>query len=52
MLVMQVNWFGMGSRRAAHIHGQTRPYRYGSKETPKLELGHERIKAGVEGWVA
>ena len=38
MLVVQVNWLRRDGRRAAHIHGRTRPYRHGGGETPKLEL--------------
>ena len=39
MLVVKVNWLGRDGRRAAHIHGQTRPYWHGDGQTPKLELG-------------
>ena len=38
-LVVQVNWLERNGRRAAHIHGRTRPYQHGGGETPKLELG-------------
>ena len=45
-LVVQVNWLRRDGRRAAHIRGRTRPYQHGGGETPKLELGHARFKAG------
>ena len=46
MLVVQVNWLGRDGRRVADIHGRTWPYRHGDGETPKLELGRARFKAG------
>ena len=46
MRVVQVNWFGMVGRRAAHIHGRTRPYRHDGGKNSKLELGHARFMAG------
>ena len=46
MLVVQVNWLGKDGRRAAHIHGRTRPYWHDDGETPKLELGRTWFKAG------
>ena len=53
MPVVQVNWFEMGGRRAAHIHSQTRPYWHDGGKNSKLELGHACFKArwgsGV-GW--
>ena len=45
-LVVQVNWLRRDGRRAAHIHGRTRPYRHGSGETPELELGSAFFMAG------
>ena len=45
-LVVQVNWLGRDSRRAAHIHGRTRPYRHGDGETLKLKLGSAFFMAG------
>ena len=46
MLVVQVNWLGRDGGRAAHIHGQTRPYWHGGRRNSKLELGRARFKAG------
>ena len=46
MRVVQVNWFGMVGRRAAHIHGRTRPYRHGGRKNAKLELGIAFFMAG------
>ena len=36
---MQVNWLEGNGRRAALVHGRTRPYRYGGEKSDKLELG-------------
>ena len=45
-LVVQVNWFRMDGRRAALVHGRTRPYRHGGRKNAKLELGIAFFMAG------
>ena len=46
MLVVQVNWLGRDGRRAALIHGRTRPYRHDGEKSAKLELGSAFFMAG------
>ena len=45
-LVVQVNWLGRDGRRAALVHGRTRPYRHGGGKNTKLELDRAPFKAG------
>ena len=45
-LVVQVNWLGRDGRRAALIHGRTRPYQHGGGKSAKLELGSAFFMAG------
>ena len=50
-LVVQVNWLGRYGRRAALIHGRTRPYQHGGGKSAKLELGSAFFMARW-GWAA